>query len=142
MTLNAAIEAELPYLRAEALARMTSTVTVRRLSDRADQDEDNGLELAGYEVVYAGPFRLGGSERGGAGSRTLDVGGVEVQVATRVGHFPHDTTGLADGDLIDVTAGENAGLVLRIVEAAWQDQSTARRVPVVETQRPEWPEWA
>lgn len=138
MTLQSAIEAELPFLRAEAEARMTSTATVRRLSERVEQDEETGLEVPVWDDIYTGPFRLGGSS-GAAGTRTVTIGGVEVQVATRVAHFPASTTDLTDGDLIDLTAGENAGLVLRIVEADWQDQATARRVPVVAVDRPE--EW-
>jgi hypothetical protein len=71
--------------------------------------------------------------------RTVVVGTTEVQLAVRVGHFPAATTLLRDGDLIEITAGENAGLVLQIIEAAWQDQATARRVPVMAVQRPaEW----
>lgn len=139
MTLQSAIEAELPFLRAEALARMKSTATVRRITDRTTQNEETGEEVPEWDVVYTGPFRLGGANRGSSGSRTEDIGGVEIEVATRVGHFPYTTDELADGDLIDVTAGENAGVVLRIIEAGWQDQATARRVPVVSTDRPtEW----
>lgn len=119
---------------------MDSTVTVRRRGAKQAQNEETGDQEYAWTDIYTGPFRLGGADRGGSGTRTLNVGGVELQVATRVGHFPADTTGLADGDLIDVTAGENAGVVLRIVEADWQDQSTARRVPVVSTDRPT--EWA
>jgi hypothetical protein len=52
---------------------------------------------------------------------------------------PADTSGLLDGDLVEMTGGENAGLVLRVLEVAFQDQATARRLPVVEVQRPE--EW-
>ena len=114
---------------------MTSTAKVRRLGGTPTTDA-NGFQVDGLTDVYTGPFRLGGSERGGAGSRTVRVGDVEVTLAVRIGHFPAGTTGLADGDIIEVTAGENAGAFLRIVEASWQDQSTARRVPVIEAQRP------
>lgn len=141
MTLQAAIEATLPFLRAEAEARMTSRATVLRKTGETAQDESTGLEVPVWAAVYIDtPFRLGGSQQGGAGTRTITIGGVEIQVATRVGHFPANHDLLADGDLIEVTAGENAGAVLRIVEAAWQDQATARRVPVVTVDRPE--EWA
>jgi len=115
---------------------MNSTATVRRISSRTIQNEETGEEVPVWDDVYVGRFRLGGA--GGAGTRAVDVGGVEAQVAVRVAHFPADAD-LADGDLIDVTTGDGAGLVLRIVEAAWQDQATARRVPVVSTGRPsEW----
>lgn len=140
MTVQSAIAAELPFLRAEAEARMVSTVTVRRQTGRSAQNETTGKEAPVWDDVHTAiPFRLGGSNAGSAGSRTIHVGDGDVEVAVRVGHFPATTTDLADGDLIDITAGENAGLVLRIVEADWQDQATARRVPVVSVQRPgEW----
>lgn len=118
---------------------MRSIAIVRRLTDRTAQDEGSGEEAPVWNVVYTGPFRLGGSERGGSGTRTVTTGGVELQVATRVAHFPAAVTTLADDDLIEVTAGENTGAVLRIVESDWADQQTARRVPVIAADRPgEW----
>lgn len=120
--------------RRTALARMTSTATVRRMTGRTVQDESTGLEVPVWADVYTGPVRfVGGS------TRTVTIGGVEFQEATGRVDFPHDTTDLADGDLVDITAGEWAGTVLRIVEAVKGDQRTARRVPVVEVPRPE--EW-
>jgi hypothetical protein len=101
----------------------------------------DGLEVPEWATVYADtPFRLGGAQRGGSGTQTVTVGGVSTQVALRVGNLPADTSDLADNDFIEITAGENAGLVFRVVEAAWQDQATARRVPLVAEQRPQ--EWA
>lgn len=117
---------------------MVSRVTIRRTA--ASTVDGAGFEVPGWTVVATDvPFRLGGSEQGGAGTRTVNVGGVDVQVATRVGSFPASQSNLKDGDYLDVTEGESAGLVLRVVEATWQDQATARRVPVLEVQRPE--EW-
>jgi hypothetical protein len=121
---------------------MTSRATVHRPGASTAQDEETGLEGSGWSVVVAdSPFRLGGSERGGSGSRTVTIGGVEVTLAVRVGHFPATTADLRDGDLIEVTDGENAGTVWRIVEGDWADQQTARRVPLIATDRPaEWDE--
>lgn len=140
MSLQAGIEAELPLLRAEAEARMVSTVTIRRKTGLTAQNETTGLKDPIWDEVYTDhPFRLGGADRGGSGTRTVTIGGVETQVAARVGSLPASTDDLRDGDLIDITAGENAGVVLHIIEATWQDQATARRVPVFEVQRPsEW----
>ncbi len=117
---------------------MTSRAKVRRHTGTTTGA--SGFDVDTYTITHPDlPFRLGGADQGGSGTRTIRVGEAEVQLAVRVGHFPAATTGLTDGDLIEVTAGENAGAVLRIVEASWQDQSTARRVPVVEEQRPgEW----
>lgn len=121
-----------------AEARMLSTCTVRRMTGRDVQDEDTGLEVPEWETVYTGRMRLGGS-RNAAQTRTESIAGVDVQVALRIAHLPADTDGLLDGDLIEVTGGDNAGLVLRIVETAWQDQATARRYPVESVDRPgEW----
>lgn len=134
----------LPRFRALANSRMGaanggSDVAVMRLTGAMTTDPD-GLEVPEWATVYTGPFRLGGANAGSSGTRTVTVGSVELQLAVRVGHFPHDTAGLHDDDLIEVTAGESAGLVLRIVESSSADQQTALRLPVVETQRPE--EWA
>lgn len=138
MSLQDAIEATLPLLRAQAESRMLSTCVVRRRTSLTTQDEDTGLEVPVWSTVYTGRMRLGGS-RDAASTRTEDIGGVEVQRALRIAHFPADTDVLADGDLIDVTSGENAGVVLRVVDAAWADQRTARRYPVESTERPgEW----
>lgn len=141
MILQSAIAAELPFLRAEAEARMVSTAAVMRKTSLTAQNETTGLEAAVWATVYPdAPFRLGGSERGGSTSRTVTLAEGELQIAVRVGHFPADHDLLADGDLIEITSGENEGLVLRVIEAEWQDQATARRVPVVTEQRPS--EWA
>ena len=131
-----AIAAALPELRQQAQARMTSRATVRRPTGRLTQDEGSGLEVTEWaDVVTDSPFRIGR----GDGTRTLTIGGVEVTLAVRTGHFPAGTD-LADGDLIDVTEGENAGTVWRVVEGDWADQQTAYRVPIIATSRPE--EWA
>jgi hypothetical protein len=123
-------------MRARAEARMTSSALVKRSGGGPPLTDSDGFEVDAWETVYEGPFRLSGSPRGGAGSRTVRVGDVDVELAVRVGNFPAATTGLRDGDLIQITGGENAGGFLRIVEASWQDQATALRVPVVEAQRP------
>lgn len=116
---------------------MTSTALVKRPSGGSTTNAE-GFQVAGWTTVYTGlPMRLGGSDRGGAGSRSVVVGDVELALAVRVASFPYDTANLRDGDVVEVTAGENAGAFLRIVEASWQDQATARRVPVIEAQKPE-----
>lgn len=115
---------------------MTSRCTIRRKGGATPNTD--GYEVGDWADIHIDlPFRLGGSERGGSGYRTARIADTEVQVAVRVAHLPVTTTDLGDGDLIEVTAGENAGAVLQIVEASWQDQATARRVPVFEVQRPE-----
>ncbi len=132
-------EGDLAVFRELAGLRMTSRAAVLRKTGAMTTGAD-GLEVPEWATVHADlPFRLGGANSGSSGTRTETIGGVEVQVATRVGHFPAGTA-LEDSDHIEITAGENAGVVLRIVEAEGADQQTARRVPVVSVQRPE--EWA
>lgn len=116
---------------------MSSTCIVRRRTGYTTVD---GMQVPAWTDVYSGPVRIAGAERGSSGSRTVTVGDTAVSLATRSAHFPAATTGLRDDDLIDVTGGECAGLALRIVEASWHDQATARRLPVVQVQRPE--EWS
>lgn len=134
-----AIGRVLPELRAEAESRMTSRCTIHRATGDTTTNAE-GWEVPEWVDTYSDlPIRLGGSERGGAGTRTVIIGETEVQLAVRVASLPAATSDLRDGDLIEITEGENIGAVLRIAEASWQDQATARRVPVTETTRPE--EW-
>lgn len=129
---------ELAQFRADAESRMVSRCTVRRRSGSTVVD---GLEVPAWTVVLTDlPVRVAGADRGGSGTRRVMVGETEVQLAVRVLHFPAATSSLADGDLVEVTSGECAGAVFRLVESGFQDQSTARRVPAVEVDRPE--EWS
>lgn len=113
-----------------------SRATVRRLTGDTTPNPVTGYDDPEWAPVHTDlPFRLVPK-----GSRAVTVGGVEYEQATARGDMPADTTDLADGDLIVLTAGEWAGTVLSIVEAVKGDQRTARRVPVVEVQAPE--EWA
>lgn len=137
--LQPAIDAALPMLRAEAEARMTSRCTIRRKTDQTTVVD--GFEVPVWDTTYTAlPLRLVSDSTGTTQSRRVETAGVEYELAMRTAHFPASTSNLRDGDLLEVTSGENTGLVLRIVEADWSDQTTARRVPVVATQRPEeWP---
>ena len=139
MDLQAAIDTELPKLRRQAESRMTSRCTIRRKGGPAVVVD--GFKVPAWTTVHTDlPVRIGGASRGASSARRDDSAGAEVEVPVRTAHFPATTTGLADGDYIEVTSGESPGLVLRIVEATWKDQATARRVPVVGVVRPkEWP---
>ena len=118
-----------------AEARMLSRCTIRRKTGETAEGEN-----VWTDVYTALPMRLAGTIRGQSQSRRTQTAGVEFETAMRTANFPAATSNLQDGDLVDITSGENAGVVLRIVEADWQDQATARRLPVVETLRPE--EWS
>lgn len=139
MGLQDAIDSTLPRLRAEAEARMTSRCTIRRKG--GPPVIVDGFKVPAWTVVHTDlPIRVGGTTRGASSARRDDLGSGEVEVAVRTAHFPASTADLADSDYVEITSGENAGLVVRIVEATWQDQATARRVPVVSAVRPK--EWA
>lgn len=124
--------------RAAALARMTSRCAIMRKTGATTTV--SGLEVPEWATVDAdSPVRVAGTSENAAPSRDLGVNGIEGQVARRELHLPYDIADLADGDLVEITSGDCAGLVFRVVEADWQDQATARRVPVDATQRPgEW----
>lgn len=125
--------------RRAAEARMLSRATVHRKTGATTTDAD-GFEVSGWTDAYVGrPCRIAGMARSQSPSKTLDIGGAQVQVATRTAHFPHDTD-LRDGDLIEITTGELEGSVWQVVESDAADQQTARRVPVVAIEHPE--EWS
>ncbi|ROR91767.1 hypothetical protein EDD33_2642 [Nocardioides aurantiacus] len=117
---------------------MTSRVTIHRETYPDPPETDAaGFTVRSFTTIATDvPFRLA-SPRSTTGSRTLRVGDSEVEIATQEGHLPTWQTDLADRDLLRVTAGEHAGRWLRVVEASAADQQTARRVPVVEDQKPE-----
>jgi hypothetical protein len=133
MYLQTALNAVLPELRAEALARMTSTCTIRRKTGATTVV--NNLKVPAWDDVHTDePIRF----VGGNTSR-VEVAGVDYQQATSRADFRHDLDDLKDGDLVEITAGEWVGTVLRVIEATKGDQRTARRVPVAEVTRPtEW----
>jgi hypothetical protein len=134
------VAARLARGRAAAEARMgwangnhASDAVVKR-EDTDNPQTVDGLEVPKWAVVHQ---LLAGRLDGSDGTRTITVGQTEVQVAVRVWKCPANTSDLIEGDVIQITAGENAGIFLRVVEAAWEDQAIQRRVPVVETQEPE-----
>ena len=112
-----------------------STATVWR-EDPTNPVIVGGLETPNWTAVHTDlPGRIA-AHRGVGATRRTSIGQTEVQLAVREWHCPASTSGLRDGDVLKVTAGENSGLYFRIIEATGNDQSTARRVPVVEVQKP------
>lgn len=121
--------------RVLAESRMASTGTAyRRTGYTLDA---NRLQVPAWEVVYTGKCRIAGG-RGPTSSTPDNTAALDIARSSMVGHFPHATE-LHDGDLIDVSAGESAGLVFRVVEADQGDQRTACRVRIIQAERPaEW----
>ena len=125
--------------RARAESRMTSTCTIRRRAGTTAGA--GGFQVPGWDVrMTARPCRIAGAAATDRRWRTVKVGDVEVQVASRVLHLPAGTTGLRDNDYVEITSGEVAGHAFRIVESTIADQQTAVRVQVFEVDRPA--EWA
>lgn len=128
----------LPQLRAEAERRMTSRVAVMRLT--GDATTVDGYDVPEWVSVHVDlPFRLDSGGSADGGSRGVTVGGVTFEEATGVGHVLAGVVDLKDDDLLEITEGEWAGDVYRVVAAVRYDQKTARRVPIAEVDRPE--EW-
>lgn len=139
MTLQSAIEAELPFLRAEAEARMTSRATVRRKTGGYVTNED-GAEVPEWVDVYTDlPCLITPGSTSDGGSRGVTIGSRTFETATGVGKFPHPSALLRDEDLFEVTTGDWPGEVYQIVAAIKYDQKKQRELPIVEHDRPE--EW-
>lgn len=130
MTLQAAIEAALPQLRAEAEARMTSRC---KIAHKGGTSTAGGIRKPVWTPDYTDhPVRIGGSD----GSRTFDVDGLPVTVPARVASLPIGTS-VVDGSVIEMTAGDLTGQFFRVVESTGKDQATALRVQVVGIERPD-----
>lgn len=112
-----------------------STVSVWRKTGGITTDAD-GYEVPEWAIELAEvPCRIG-SDKGASQSRTVSTPGGDVTLAVRVAHMPVSVDNLSDGDLLEVTAGRLIGSIWQVVEADDADQQTARRVPVVATERP------
>lgn len=124
--------------RAAAEARMTSRCTIHRQTGNMVLDADN-QQVPEWEIIYTDlPCRIASSPSA-ARSRTQRPGEAEIERATPRSDFPASATNLRDNDLQEVTAGDNTGDVLKLLESDWVDQATARRIPVMAVERPtEW----
>ncbi|WP_370290245.1 DUF6093 family protein [Nocardioides sp.] len=119
--------------RAAALARMTSRATIHRPGGFAEVE---GFKVKAWAIVATDvPVRL----RSRGASSASSIGTVSTEVARSEAHLPIGTD-LRDGDLLEVTAGEHVGRVVRVVDSETGDQATALRVRVETVPRPqEWP---
>ena len=140
MPSQARIRRALARGRAMANARMTSTCAIRRDGGLGEQDPVTGIQPRIWEQIHVDlPCRLSGNPRGASTSRKLSPASGEVEVPVRYLSVAFDTAGIEDGDLVEITSGERAGLVLQIVESSGADQQTALRLPVIGARRPD--EW-
>lgn len=133
-------DADIAQLRAQADSTFRSRVNVWRRTGRGPQNSDDGLETDTWVRVHEDlPFRLRVSRLSGGSTKTVDVGGVEMQYETSQGRVPARTQNLRDNDYIEVVSGEWPDTVWRIIEATRGDWMSSRRFPVIEVARPgEW----
>ena len=136
MTLQAAIAAELPFLQAEAEARMTESFDAYAPTPGTE----DGLEVTTWGAPqYRTPGRVSGRSReGDTTTRTVTVGGVERPVVEGGLHIPL-AAGLpaAGWEFECVAVGEVSDPALlgrrwRVVDVPVKSQATARRLDVVE----------
>lgn len=134
MTLQSAIEAELPFLRAEAEARMVDTWTIG-----ADvgwtYDENAGEDVQTVTPLFTTPGRL--TERGTEVS-DIEVGGRTSAETRRELHIPWNSAAVpanAVAQCIAIHASTDPTLlnsIVRLRGPAPATQKTARRLEVVE----------
>jgi hypothetical protein len=134
MSLDAAVAAELPFLRHEAGARFGCRMEVRRLTGRTAQNEATGREVPTYEVVHADvPCRLPSTTRA-TGAR--EAGAALRPEVDREVHTSADLPLTKFGWFIVITTVDeltNPGLVgqvFRVTDPHASDQVTARRIAV------------
>lgn len=103
MSLNEAVEAELPYLRREAESLMVDTVLVERRTGETTLDPDSLEEIPVLDEVYSGKARI--VPPAGLSPRDDVAGGFEFGIRTILARLPIDTSaGIVDGDRLTVTA--------------------------------------
>ena len=140
VTLQSAIAAELPYLRAEAEARMLDTFDIGVPSGGYTYDPaangGTGGDVETIEPLFttAGRVKVGG----GLAAREAEAGGRTVTTVIRELHIPVDSDAVPVGAVAVCTAVDPTsdptllGARLRLSGPAPGSQTTARRLQVEE----------
>lgn len=135
MTLQSAIEAELPFLRAEAEARMVDTFDIK-VSLGINYDPEAGENVETFDDLFT---TLGRVKSGsGLTARTSEAGGRTVVAVTRELHIPVESEAVPVGAVAICTAVHATsdpsllGARLRLAGPAPGSQTTARRLEVSE----------
>jgi hypothetical protein len=135
MTLQSAIEAELPFLRAEAEATFTDTFTAFAY----EVVKVDGLDERLYVEQYVTPGKVSGrSRQGDTNTRTVSIGGVERPVFEGGLHIPLSADLPAIGwEYVCTAVGAASdpallGRTWRVVDVPAKSYATARRLDVVE----------
>lgn len=135
MTLQSAIEAELPFLRAEAEARMLDTFDIKT-SNGISYNSTTGLDEETFTLLFAtvGRVKVGG----GLAANASEAGGRTVVTVTRELHIPYNSAAVpvnAVAFCTAVHATSDPTLLnarLRLEGPAPGSQTTARRLQVSE----------
>lgn len=136
MSLQAAIEAELPFLRAEAESRMLDTFDIKVESAKAAYDPATKTTGPTYSLLFTtqGRVKVGG----GLAARTAEVGGRTSVTVARELHIPVGSPAVPAGAVAFCTAVAASsdptlvGARLRLAGPAPGSQTTARRLQVDE----------
>jgi hypothetical protein len=139
VTLAAAIEAELPFLRAEAEGRMLDTFEIRTYDDDRvfvyNEDLDEEVENI-FTVILTTPGRV--KVQAGLAVRDAEVGGRTAASVVRSLHIPVDSIALPPNAVAVCTAVHATsdptllGARLVLSGPAPGSQTTARRLEVEE----------
>lgn len=103
-------------LRGFAETLMRDECTVTRATGETHVDSETGVTTPVFITVYAGRCKLQTS--GGIGAET-SVSGVQTSVGGKIpqwslyAHFPFDTPGLEEGDVMEIQTSYNPELVGR-----------------------------
>lgn len=135
MTLQSAIEAQLPYLRSEANARMVDTFAAYAFT----WVKVDGLDEQTWVEQYVTPGRVAGRSRDGdTNTRTVTIGDVERPVVEGGLHIPLSAALPAIGwEFVCTAVGASSdpsllGRRWRVVDVPAKSAATARRLDVVE----------
>lgn len=150
MTVQAGIEAELPFLRAEAEATFTDTFTAYAPAPNNPTTDADGYEVPGWSVKGSTVGKVSGRSRDSdTNTRLVSVGGVERPVVEGGLHIPlssfldPDPKAVprlrlrAGWELVCTAVGPKtdpacAGKRWRVVDVPVKSNPTARRLDVVE----------
>lgn len=134
MSLQAAISAELPFLRRQAEARMLDTFEIRVLT--GEYEMVDGVETETFDVVLTTKGRVKVAE--GLAVREAEVGGRTSATVVRQLHIPWNSPAIPTGAVAVCTAVDATtdptllNARLRLEGPSPGSQTTARRLQVSE----------
>lgn len=135
MTVQSAVEAELPFLRSEIEALMVDTCTIRRKNGPGVPDPVTLKITPTYDVVYSGKCRV--QLRDTVATRP-DAGERLATVVRTILQVPVSVTGVEVGDEVLMVTSADPDLVgrtLRVRSLFHKTHATSRRFECEETQQ-------